>query len=191
MKKLFVLKAFVIAFIALLGLSLTSCNDDKYEPIPVKIGDENGKYRAKLITKQGNNRTEKIIDFVAKDSVITYKEFPVKEIVMTVLEDEAKTNVALDAMGDIEYKLDFTPKLLAEQNVIELELEPKVMTLQIPVDGQTKTAVVTFTANEKGYYVGQDFSMRYGFVADKITVDGADLTPFEKIEYSFPYSLKY
>lgn len=191
MKKLTVLKAFVVAFIAFLGLSLTSCNSDTYEPIPVKKGDENGTYRTKLVTTQGIIRTEKIMDFTVKDSVITYKEFPIKEIVKSVVKDAAKTDAAVTAMGKIEYKLNFTPKLMAEQNVIEFAFAPKKLTLQIPVDGQTKNAVVTFAAAEKGYFIGQDWSLRFGFVADKITVDGTDLTPYEKIKYDFPYSLKY
>ncbi len=191
MKKLTVLKAFVVAFIAVLGLSLTSCNNDTYEPIPVKKGDENGTYRTKLITTQGNSRTEKIMNFTVKDSVIIYKEFPIKEIVKSVVKDAAKTDAAVTAMGKIEYKLNFTPKLMSEQNVIEFTFAPKTLALQIPVDGQTKNAVVTFAAADKGYFVGQDWSLRFGFVADKITVDGTDLTPYEKIKYDFPYSLKY
>lgn len=187
-----VLKAFIIAFISFLGLSLmTSCNDDVYEPIPVKNGDENGTYRAKLITTQGINRTEKIIDFVTKDSVITYKEFPIKEIVKAVIKDDAKANAAVTAMGKIEYKLNFSPKIITEHNVIELTFAPEKLILQIPVDGQTKNTVVTLATSEKGYFIGQDFSMRFGFVADKITVDGTDLTPYEKIKYDFPYCLKY
>ncbi|WP_326981436.1 DUF4840 domain-containing protein [Chryseobacterium sp. MYb264] len=191
MKKLIVLTAFVAAFVAFFGVSLISCNTDSYEAIPVKKGDENGTFRTKLITTQGNSRTEKIMDFTVKDSVITYKEFPIKEIVRSVVKDAGKADSAVAAMGKIEYKLNFTPKLVPEQNVIEFTFAPKTLTLQIPLNGQTKNTVVTFTAANKGYFIGQDWSLRFGFVADKITVDGTDLTPYEKIKYDFPYSLKY
>jgi hypothetical protein len=46
-------------------------------------------------------------------------------------------------------------------------------------------------AKQKGFFVGQDWSLRFGLVAEKITVDGVDLTPFETIKYNFPYCLKY
>ena len=180
-----------MAFIAFLGLSLISCNNDTYEPIPVKMGDENGTFKTRLIVTQGKGRTEKIMDFTVKDSVITYKEFAIKEIVKSVLTDAAKADSAVAAMGKIEYKLNFTPKLMPQQNVIEFTFAPKTLTLQIPADGAVKTTVVTFTAAEKGYFIGQDWSLRFGFVADKITVDGVELTSFEKINYNFPYSLKY
>jgi hypothetical protein len=190
MKKLMVLKAFVAVLVMFAGFTLISCNDD-YEMIPVKLTDVNGSYRAKLVTSQGNVGSEKIIDFTAKDSVITFKEFPIKEIVKAVVQNPAKVDSVVTAIGKVEYKLDYTSKINADNNVVELSFEPKTLTLQIPVDGTNKTTVVTLAAKQKGFFVGQDWSLRFGLVAEKITVNGVDLTPFETIKYNFPYCLKY
>lgn len=190
MKKLTVLKAFMVVLVAFAALSLTSCNNDSYEPIPVKIGDVNGNYKAKLITTQGSNKTEKVIDFTAKDTLITFKEFPIREIVKSVVKDPVKTEAALVTIGKVEYKLNYSSKINVENNVLELSFVPKKITIQIPVDGATKTAVVTLVAKQKGLYIGQDWSLRFGLEAEKITVDGVELAPFEIIKYDFPYSLK-
>lgn len=190
MKKLTVLKAFMVVLVAFAALSLTSCNNDSYESVPVKLSDVNGNYRAKLITTQGNSRTEKVIDFSAKDTLITFKEFPIKEIVKAVVKDPAKTETALTAIGKVEYKLNYTPKINVENNLVELSFVPKKLTIQIPVDGATKQTVVTLSANQKGLFIGQDWSLRYSLSAAKITVDGVELAPFETIKYDFPYSLK-
>lgn len=189
-KKLTVLNAFMVAFLAFIGFSLTSCNDDNYEPVPVKIEDVNGNYKARLVTTQGDKSSEKIIEFSAKDTVITFKEFPIKEIVKTVVPDPVKADTALAHIGKVEYKLDYTSKINVEQNIVELTFEPKTLTLQIPVDGVIKNAAVTLAAKQKGFFVGYDWSLRFGLVAEKITVDGVEVDPYEKIKYDIPISVK-
>ncbi|KIC61931.1 DUF4840 domain-containing protein [Chryseobacterium taiwanense] len=190
MKKLTVLKSLMIAIIAFLGFSLTSCNDDKYEPVPLKLSDVNGNYRARLVTSQGGKSNEKIIDFTAKDSIITFKDFPVKEIVTSVVKDPVKAEAAIVSLGKIEYKLNYTSKLNTDQNVVELTFEPKALTLPIPVDGTIKNTVVKLATKQKGFFVGYDWSMRFGLEAEKIMVDGVELTPYETIKYEIPISIK-
>lgn len=190
MKKLTVLKSLMIAIIAFLGFSLTSCNDDKYEPIPLKLSDINGNYKARLVTSQGGKFNEKIIDFTAKDSIITFKDFPVKEIVKSVVKDPAKADAAIASLGKIEYKLNYSSKLNTDQNVVELTFEPKVLTLQIPVDGTVRNTIVKLVTKQKGFFVGYDWSMRFAMEAEKITVDGVELTPYETIKYEVPISIK-
>ncbi|WP_415324922.1 DUF4840 domain-containing protein [Chryseobacterium sp. MMS23-Vi53] len=190
MKKLTVLKSLMMTAIAVLGFSLTSCNDDKYEPIPVKLSDVNGTYKARLVTSQGGKFNEKIIDFTAKDTIVTFKDFPVREIVKTIVTDPVKADTALAHIGKVEYKLDYKSKLNTDQNVVELTFEPKTLAIQIPVDGTTKNAVVKLVAKQKGFFVGYDWSMRFGFEAEKITVDGVELTPYQTIKYDIPISVK-
>lgn len=189
MRKLFVHKGFT-AILMLFTALLLICCDDSYEEVPVKISDIDGNYRAKLIVSQGNIGTEKILSFAAKDTVITFKDFPVKEIIKNVVQDPAKADVAIAAMGKVEYRLHFTSKLNPDNNIVELTFVPSDLNIQIPVDGTNKNTVVKLIAQQKGYFIGQDWSLRFGLVADKITVDGTVLNPFEKIKYDFPYCLK-
>ncbi|RKS96482.1 DUF4840 domain-containing protein [Chryseobacterium defluvii] len=187
MKKLIVLKAVVA--VLFLSLFLISCEDD-YEPIPVKLEDVNGNYKGKLITSQGNIQSEKIINFTAKKDTVKFAEFPIREIVKTVIQDPVKTEAALVAIGKVKYNLDYTTKINTANNVIELTFAPKTLQFQIPVDGVNKNTVVTIAAKQKGYYVGQDFSLRFGLVAEKIVVDGLIIDPFTTIKYDFPYCIK-
>lgn len=190
MKKLTVLKSLVVAMIVFLGFSLTSCNDERYEPIPVKLSDVDGSYKARLVTSQGNKFNEKIIEFQAKDTIITFKDFPVREIVKTIITDPVKADTALAHIGKVEYKLEYTSKINASQNLVELTFEPKTLALQIPIDGVTKNAVVKLAAKQKGFFVGYDWSLRFGLEAEKITVDGVELTPYQTIKYDVPISVK-
>ncbi len=185
-----VLKSILVAVIISLGFSLTSCNNESYEPIPVKLSDVDGSYRARLITTQGNKFNEKVIEFTAKDTIITFKDFPIREIVKTVVTDPVKADTALAHIGKIEYKLDYKTKLNTGQNVVELTFEPKTLAIQIPIDGAVKNTVVKLGAKQKGFFVGYDWSLRFGLEAEKITVDGVELTPYQTIKYDIPISVK-
>jgi hypothetical protein len=190
MKKLTVLTNLLFLITAFFGL--TSCNDDySYEPIPVKLKDVDGNYKARLITSQGGKFNEKVIDFSAKDTIITFKEFPVREIVKTVITDPTKAETALSGLGKVEYKLNYKSKINLDQNVIELAFEPKNLAFQISVDGVTKNVVVKLAAKQKGFFVGYDWSVRFGLEAEKITVDGVEISPYQTIKYDIPVSVKY
>lgn len=185
-----VLHFLMLAAIAVSGMSLISCLDDQYVPVPVKLSDVNGNYRARLVTSKGVNVNEKIIDFNAKDSLITFKDFPVREIVKTVVTDPAKADTVLAHLGKIEYKIKFKSQLNTGQNVVELALEPQLMAFQIPVEGVTKTISVKMAAKQKGFFVGYDASLRFGWEAEKITVGGVDTAPYQTIKYEIPISIK-
>lgn len=190
MKKLAVLTNLLFLITAFFGL--ISCNDDhSYEPTPVKMQDVNGNYKARLITSQGGKFNEKVIDFEAKDSIITFKEFPVREIVKTIITDPAKAETALSNLGKIEYKLNYKSKINLDQNVIELTFEPKTLAFQIAADGITKDIAVELVAKQKGFFVGYDWSVRFGLEAEKITIDGVELSPYQTIKYDIPVSVKY
>lgn len=185
-----VLRFVMLAAIAVSGMSLISCMDDQYVPVSVKISDVNGNYRARLVTFKGINVNEKIIDFNAKDSLITFKDFPVREIVKTVVADPVKADTVLAHLGKVEYKIKFKSKLKVDQNVVELALEPQIMAFQIPVDGVPKDVAITMTAKQKGFYVGYDTSLRFGWEAEKINIGGVDIAPYQTIKYEIPISIK-
>ncbi|SMP03826.1 DUF4840 domain-containing protein [Chryseobacterium profundimaris] len=185
-----VLRFLMFAAIALTGVSLISCLEDQYTPVPVKLSDVDGNYRARLVTSQGGKINEKLIDFNAKDSMITFKDFPAREVVKTIITDPAKADTVLAHLEKVEYKIKFKSKLNTEQNVIELALEPQLMAFQIPVEGVTKSVAVKMTAKQKGFYVGYDNSLRFAWEAEKITVGGTDITPYQTIKYEVPISIK-
>ncbi|MFP7656654.1 DUF4840 domain-containing protein [Chryseobacterium proteolyticum] len=190
MKKFIVLKAFMAVLIGFMGLSLISCNNDGPDIPPVKLQDVIGNYKGRLITSQGNNKAEAVVSFAVKKDTIKFADLPVKEIVKAVVKDPAKTEAALTAIGKIKYNLNYTAVVNASYNAVELTFTPKTLELNIPMDGAVKKTIVTFTAKEKGFYVGQNYAMKFGLVAEKITVDGTVLTPYEMIKYDFPYCIK-
>lgn len=179
----------LLMIFALVGLSLTSCdNKDDGTPVPVKTEDVNGIYSGKVTTTQGTAKNEATISFTANKNVITFDELPVKEIVQSVVKDAAKAEVALKTIGKVKYELNYTPALNKAKTAIELTFAPKTLEIKVPVDGATKNVVVTFSSPQKGVYKSK--SLKFELSADKITSDGAAVTPYTAVKYSFPNFLK-
>lgn len=190
MKKFTVPRFLIAVVIVLVGFTLSSCNTDGPDVPPVKLEEMSGNYKGKLITIQGSTRKESVRDFKVKKDTIMFAEFPISEIVKTVVKDPIKTEAALKAIGKVKYDLKYTASVNQASNVVELTFAPKTLELQIPVDGVNKKTVVVMTAKQKGFYVGMDRSLRFAVMAGKITVDGTLLTPYEVIEYNFPFCIK-
>ncbi|ROS14376.1 uncharacterized protein DUF4840 [Chryseobacterium nakagawai] len=191
MKKFKVSQFLTAILIVLTGFTLYSCTVDGPEIRPVKQEDVIGNYKGRLITVQGESKTEKIKNFKVKKDTVMFAEFPVDEIVKTVVKDPVKAEMAIKALGKVKYDIQYTSSVNAASNVIELSLVPKPMEIRIPVDGTTKKTEVVLTAKQKGFYVGMDGSMRFVLNAEKITVDGTVLAPYEAINYNFPFCVKY
>ncbi|MDR6488054.1 hypothetical protein J2799_002565 [Chryseobacterium vietnamense] len=191
MKKLTVPRFFMTVLMVLAGLALFSCNDNDGPDIPpVKMEELPGNYKGKLIIVQGNIKREGVKDFKVKKDTISFAEFPISDIVKTVVKDPVKAENALKTMGKVKYDIKYAAVINTANNVIELTLAPKTMELQIPVDGVNKKTVVEFVSKQKGYYVGMDRTLRYALTADKITVDGTLVTPYDVIDYNFPFCIK-
>lgn len=191
MKKLTVPRFFMTVLMVLAGLTLFSCNDNDGPDIPpVKMEELPGNYKGKLIIVQGTTKREGIKEFKVKKDTISFAEFPIGEIVKTVVKDPEKAENAIKSLGKVKYDIKYAAVINTANNVIELTLAPKTMELQIPVDGVNKKTVVEFVSKQKGYYVGMDRTIRYALTADKITVDGTVVTPYEVIDYNFPFCIK-
>ncbi|WP_284462389.1 DUF4840 domain-containing protein [Chryseobacterium sp.] len=190
MKKFTVSQFLIAILLVFTGFTFYSCNNDGPDIPPVKLEDVKGNYKGRLIIIQGNVKTEKIKDFKVKKDTIAFAEFPVDEIVKTVVKDPVKAEVAIKAIGKVKYDLKYTASVNTSSNAVELLFAPKVMEILIPVDGVTKKTEVTLVAKQKGFYVGLDGSLRFALIADKITVDGTVLAPYEAINYNFPFCVK-
>lgn len=190
MKKFTVTQLLTAILIVMTGFSLYSCNSDDPDIPPVKLEDVNGNYKGRLITIQGNVKTEKIKDFKVKKDTITFAEFPLQEIVRTVIKDPAKADEAVKTIGKVKYNIKYTSSINTASNVVELSLAPKTLEIRIPVDGVLKKTEVALVSKQKGFYVGMDESLRFALVAEKITVDGTVLGSYEAINYNFPFCVK-
>ncbi len=195
MTKLLNASLFRLLVIGFLSICLASCNGDDDNPAmaPVKIQDLNGNYSGKTAITQGNKKSQTDALFTVKstekDGIITMNDFPVKEIVNSVISDPAKATAAINTIGKVKYDLNFISQLQTNKTQIHLAFQPKVLDLTVPVDGVNKNVKVTFTAT-KGIYTGKSKSLNFDITATKITVDGTVPSPYQNILYNFPNFIK-
>jgi len=180
----------MLVILLAIPFALASCSNDddapKPNPVTISFDDLNGEYTGKAGVSQGTVNGETAVAFSAKKNLISYSEFPMKEIVYSVISDPAKANQALAAIGKIKYDLDYTAVLYQYKKEIELNLLPKELTVQVPVDGVSKKVVITFTASKKGLFTKQNTqNMNFELLVSKITVDGTVVNPFNPIKYNF------
>lgn len=191
MKRAKKISAFLLMF-SLVGLASCSIDDnDVYPDQPVKVEDINGEYFGRLITVQGRMQSGTNTTFTVKESVMTFKALPVREIVGSVVEDEVAKAEAIKAIGDVKYNVDFTASLHPTNTAVLLVFTPKSLELDIPVGGVNKKVIATFKAERKGVYTSNRInSLKFELSVDKLTVDGVDLSNFETIKYVFPQAIK-
>lgn len=192
MKKFINLKAFLQLVILLsIPFILSNCrsdNDKRPNPVPgdPKVEDVNGNYAGKLGISQGTTKSEINVSFTAQKNVVTFTEFPMKEIITSIISDPTKANQALASIGKVKYEVSYTAVLSKSKKEVELTFSPKDLTFQVPIDGVNKKVTVTFTQIKQGIFTKsntQNLNLELG--APKITVEGATVTPFNQIVYNF------
>lgn len=184
MKKNAALKAITVLF---LGIGFVACDkDEDPAPVEVKLTDVNGDFTGKLGITQGTKKAEVTTQVTAKDSLLTFAEFPVRQAVFAVIKDSVKTEAALTTLGKVKYVLNYTGKVNAGKTAVDLTFAPKALEMQVPVNGANKKVIVTFEAKTAGAYTAKGKVLKVDMEAVKITVDGTQVTPFDKIVYSLP-----
>lgn len=172
-----------VLLVSCLAFGLASCskNDDN-TPAPLKVEDVYGSYTGKLITEQNKVKSESSFTFSADKSVITIADFPVKEIVTSIVKDAKKVETVLKDLGKVKYMLDYTAALSSTKTSVSLTFAPKPLEIQLPVDGAKKKVVITLTAKQPGTYAN-DKTLKFGLSAEKVTVDDVTLTPYDVVTY--------
>jgi len=192
MKKFINLKAFLQLVILLsIPFILSNCrSDNDKRPIPIpgdpKVEDVNGNYAGKLGISQGTTKSEINVSFTAQKNIVFFTEFPMKEIISSIISYLTKANQALASIGKVKYEVSYTAVLSKSKKEVELTFSPKDLTFQVPIDGVNKKVTVTFAQIKQGIFIKtktQNLNLELG--ATKITVEGTAVIPFNQIVYNF------
>lgn len=178
------------ALFALIGLTFVSCrmDDDNFnELLPVEVSDVPGEYTGKAVAKQGQFNKTYLVEFTASEDAIVIKEFPMDEIVKSILWDPIKIKEALEQLEAVPYTMGHTAELASSKKEVLLKLEAQSLQFDLPVDGTTKSVVVHFKQEAAGSYYATEMGeeLYLAFKADKIEVDGEELASTEEINYLF------
>lgn len=191
----------VLALMAFVGCALgfTACSDDDNNNTPpgeVTTEVIQGNYTGKMETLYLNTladqnagedgETPQGVDITAtidKDS-ICFETFPIKDIVLSIVGDETTADQIVEAVGQVDYKIGYTPTLSAAKDSILFTLDPKPLKLSVNIPGTEEgeslpTAIeVKVQAAEGANYEGKTTALKFGFQASEVLI-GEDQTPLE------------
>lgn len=202
MKKL-IGTAKVFASLLLMGsvFCFTSCSDDDDNvPNPdevttdVMFGEYSGKMVAASIATQDDEGTGEgeetpagtDITATLDNDTIHFEDFPIKDIVLAVVQDETMADQIVEAVGQVSYSIGYKPTLASEKDTVTYVLDPKPLTLavQMPSDteeeAQTLQIEVKVETGEEAVYDVESGHTTFNFSATEVLLgEGEEQTPLE------------
>ncbi|MCI6119520.1 MAG: DUF4840 domain-containing protein [Prevotella sp.] len=186
----------VFAMLLFLGctISLASCSDDDDDvTVPTEITTQTmyGDYKGRMttvttVTAEGEE-TPAGVEVTAKvdNDTVTVEKFPVKDIVMSIINDEEAAGSIVEALGDINYKIGYKPALTSANDSILMVLDPEPLMLNLTIPAQSESDVdqtlvieVKVDAGENAAYSVADKKLKFSITARKVLIGEGE----EKVE---------
>ena len=212
MKKL-IGTAKVFASLLLMGsvFCFASCSDDDDNVPPtsdevttdVMFGEYSGKMVvASIATQDGESTGDGEETPVGTDITTTldndtihFEDFPIRDIVLAIVQDETTADQIVEAVGQVGYAIGYEPTLAAEKDTVTFVLAPKPLTLavQLPSDteeeAQTLQIEVKVEAGAKGTYDVESGHIVFDFSATEVLLGAGEeqtsLEGFDGINLQF------
>lgn len=194
MKKFFKsTKLFVSMLVLGCTLGFTSCSDDDDPKLPEEVTTETltGYYTGKMVSfavaptrgEDNGEETPSGVDVKAQvaNDTIYFEQFPIKDIVLSVVGDEAVADNIVEAVGDVNYKIGYKAEFTQEKDSIRMVLDPKPLLLTIAVpasnedeEPQTLQITVNVKAGEDAGYDIESANMKFYFGATEVLLGEGD-----------------
>ena len=187
---------------------LTSCSDDD-DPVPpveeITTQTLYGDYAGTLNTlaasthEEGEEEADKgvAIEVKADKDTLYIDDFPIKDIVRSLVNDETAADQIVAAVGKVSYKMGYKPELSAEKDSIYIELDPKPLLLQVALGGEEGTELpieVKVASATKGAYAVEGGKLTFRFSADEVLLGTGDeqtaLPGFQPLTFDFDLTKK-
>ncbi len=187
MKKVFKPMRMFISML-LLGCSFTfvACSDDENTPqLPDEVTTETmfGKYVGKMFVysvsplegEESEQPSGTEIGAKVNNDTIYFEKFPVKDIILSIVKDEALADQIVETVGDINYKVGYEPTLTTAKDSIKLALDPKPLKLSVAIpsttEGEEPETLVIEVKVEPGDIAGyavESTNMKFNFAATEV-----------------------
>lgn len=194
------------------GLSLTACsNEDSPNPIPpetITTQTMYGNYTGlmTLNTENAATTTEEedsekegnSVTATVDNDTIYFQDFPVKELVMAVVEDENVADQIVEALGNIDYSIGYTPTLTSTSDSIYCQLDPKPLRLTLPFSTSTEgeetpanlNIQVNISSEEDANYEVASSILKLQLTTEEVLLSSGDSEPITLPTFQ-PLNLKF
>lgn len=116
---------------------------------------------------------------VDADSVLI-QDFPIKDIVLSIVGDETVADCIVESVGQVDYRMAYTPALSVAKDSISMELkaEPLKLNVSIPstTEGESTPLVVEVDVEvgSVGKYSVETGNLKFSFAATKVKLGEGD-----------------
>lgn len=187
MKKVFQpMRVFISMLLLGSSFSFVACSNDD-ENIPDEVttatmfGDYNGKMIANsIVPSEGEGEGEEAPEGVSisakvNNDTVYMEQFPIKDIVLAIVKDEAMADKIVESVGDVSYKVGYESTLTMAKDSIKLVLDPKPLKLSVTIPSvkedeapQTLLIEVKVKAGEGAGYAVESANMKFRFAATEV-----------------------
>lgn len=200
MRKVFrPMQLFALMLVAGCSFCFTACSDDDDVKDPneidtsVMFGDYKGKMTSlNIAAHEGddeNGEAEPGIDVSAtiENNTVRFEKFPIKDIVLSIVNDEDLANQIVEAVGDVNYNIEYVPALTAANDSIMMNLnpEPLKLTVTMPAENEGEEAqslvveVEVVAGEKKAGYAVENGNLKFNIDATKVMLgEGEDRQEF-------------
>ena len=174
---------------------LTSCSDDDDDTAPIEITESTvyGEYSGKMTTTLSGNEGEEAEPAVAdikatvQNDSVNISDFPIKDIVTSVVGDADVAETIVEQLGPISYSIGYEPTVSEAGDCISLAFNAEPLQLVLPLpsseeDGEAQQLIieVEVEAAENGMYTVADSNLKFGITAQNVfLVTGEEKTALE------------
>lgn len=171
------------------AISFSACSDDENTPqVPDEVTTDAmfGDYTGKVVMSSVNplegedtgegEETPAGTDVSASvaDDTISFTNFPIKDIVLSVVGDEALADQIVEAVGDVNYKIGYEPTLTANKDSVVFVMHPESLKLSVTLPSSTEEEAqpllveVKVEAGNTAAYAVESGNMKFDFHAAEI-----------------------
>lgn len=189
-------------FVSMLAIGCTTClvscsdDDEVQQPQPDEISTKivYGAYNGKMFTstedaseaasgRTGEETPEGVeMEAVINNDTICFEDFPIKDIVMSIVNDEAMADQIVEAVGKVSYRIGYTPSVADDDSHILLAMDPKPLKLSVQMpaarEGEEETQPlhieVKVSSDENADYTIESSKLALSFTATEVLLGEGD-----------------
>lgn len=209
MKNFYFMRLFLSLLLVSGSFCFTACDndDDNVPPMPDNVstatmyGAYSGLMNVASINphegEDGGEGKPSGVEIAAKvkNDTICFEDFPIKDIVLSIIPDEEMADKIVAAVGKVSYKIGYEPTLTANRDSIEFTLDPEPLKLAVTLPSETEEEAkpliieVKVEAEKDGGYSVENANMNFSFVAAKVLLgegeNQQELPDFKPITCNF------
>lgn len=184
-------------------LGFVACSDDDDPAHSVTAATMYGTYEGWMTTRTiaplsdeaEDEPTGTPVKVRVDQDTLYFDSFPIRDIVFSILKDETLTDQIVESVGDISYKIGYTPAVASDGKRIDIALDPKPLTLTLALpsaqEGEEAQALlieVDVEAAEGAAYQVEEAAVNFVFGAtsvrlgegeNQVTLPGFQVTTFD------------